>query len=377
MQVFANVKLAQPLMIPDMQTNQPPPSTPQPNWSLRDELQTINQRWPIILLLILIGSLVGWFIARLLPGPYQATTQLYVGLNPYRAIRDMNIPIHPESVNDYKNWQMEDLKTVLLSQPILDQTLARLRKEDPYWETQDTAKLVEMLKVYWRNAGTWNLVAEHSQKKFARQAVKAWEAVVLPTIRKATAQSQQVFELDTQLQALATEQASLTSRQAQLEKAQADFATWVAGLKGISGSVSEEVLNQGLAILQAAELHSGWDALLSSFPGNPERSKPVSPAESTQWAETALSGLKAEVENIQAQSSAITAQQTALGEQYANASKTSLGLSANLVVDRLSNDAPEVKQLRSTGTLILVGALFGLIAWIGWWLIRISRLPRT
>ena len=46
-----------------------------------------------------------------------------MGLDVYRAMRDLNVPIEPEGANDYKNWQMEDLEFLLFSQPVMDNTL--------------------------------------------------------------------------------------------------------------------------------------------------------------------------------------------------------------------------------------------------------------
>jgi hypothetical protein len=86
-------------------------------WSFRDEILLITHRWPIILLFCLVGSLVGWIISFCSPSPHRATKELYVGLNVYRATEDRNAAEHAgiqfSNPNDYKNWQMANLNSLI------------------------------------------------------------------------------------------------------------------------------------------------------------------------------------------------------------------------------------------------------------------------
>jgi hypothetical protein len=76
-------------------------------WVLREEIYRAAHRWPLIVLFILVGSLIGWGIAYLLPAPYQASEE--ITSNAYRAPEDRYVAeyagqnSHPD---DYKHWQM-------------------------------------------------------------------------------------------------------------------------------------------------------------------------------------------------------------------------------------------------------------------------------
>jgi hypothetical protein len=66
-----------------------------------------------------------------------------------------------------------------------------------------------------------------------------------------------------------------------------------------------------------------------------------------------------------------------LSEEYSQANSESLGLSANLVVESVTEAPPEISQPRTTSTLVLVGGLLGLFAWMAFWLGMIAMKKRT
>lgn len=148
-------------------------------WVLRDEIYKAAHRWPFIVLFILAGSLLGWGITYLLPSTYQASEEVSVELNAYRAPEDRYAAEYADTefrnLDDYKHWQMSQLEVLVRSDAYLQETLNRLRKADSAWHAVEAPELRNMLKAYWRNAGRWRLTAENQDAGLARQAVQIWK----------------------------------------------------------------------------------------------------------------------------------------------------------------------------------------------------------
>ncbi len=265
------------------------------DWSLRDEIFYAAHRWPVFGLFCLAGVLAGWLLALTLPSPYRATKELYVGINIYQADQDSNAAhfsgIQFYNADDYKNWQMANLNSLVYLDPILSQTHALLQEIDPYWETVSNAELAGMLHIYWRNAGKWRLVAEHPQPDRARQAVLQWETAVIDRVALAVEQSRQVMALNIQMQALAKQQAEVAAQTAKTKHPQQDLQENYAQLT----------------------------------------------------------------------------------QQYSHASQLSLGLSPDLNVERITDEPPQISQVRPLGMMMLTGASLGAILWLFYNLVRISR----
>jgi uncharacterized protein involved in exopolysaccharide biosynthesis len=60
-------------------------------WNFRDEILAAAHRWYWVVASFLLGALLGWLVSFVWPAPYRATLNLYVGLNAYRATRDLYI----------------------------------------------------------------------------------------------------------------------------------------------------------------------------------------------------------------------------------------------------------------------------------------------
>jgi hypothetical protein len=82
------------------------------------------------------------------------------------------------------------------------------------------------------------------------------------------------------------------------------------------------------------------------------------------WLESAIPSLDTAIQSWQARGEELKQQQAQLSQAYAEASKTSLGFSANLQVEPVSVGPPALSSSRPTPTLVLVGAATGLLAWL-------------
>ena len=144
------------------------------NWTLREALNNTFHNWPYILACIIIGALLGWGLSYVWPSYYRASSNIYIGLNPYRKFSDTNFEAlaNPKysNLDNYHYWQMSQLNSAILMDSYLEATLDKLRQADPYWQTVDVAQLRGMLEIEWRSSGTWSLIANHPNSHFAQQA---------------------------------------------------------------------------------------------------------------------------------------------------------------------------------------------------------------
>ena len=343
-------------------------------WSLREEILTLSHRWPVIILFCLAGAALGWGVSRVWPSPHEATAELYVAINVYRALDDHNVPIKFNYADDYKNWQMANLNTMIYMDPVILETLNRLRQQDSYWDNVSQDDLVSMLHVYWRNAGKWRLVADNSQPKRAAQAVQAWQKVVLEQLTVAIQESQKTMEIDNQLQALAQNQANVISGTVGLQQASAAFKVSRQALaQAPSGQVVAEAERQKiLAVLQNAGARTVVSSLSATFPETGSSNGQV-----VSWLDSAIPGLDAAIQSWQARGEQLKQQQAQLSQAYADASKKSLGFSANLQAEPVSGGPPTLSSTRPTAILVLVGAAMGLLAWLLAAALYITRKARS
>jgi hypothetical protein len=339
-------------------------------WSFRDEALAATHRWHLIVLFCLVGSLAGWLVSLVWPSPHRATKELFVGLNVGRSADDRNAAEHAglpfSNVNDYKNWQMSSLNSVIYMDSILDETLSRLRLVDPYWQSVSRQDLALMLHVYWRNAGKWRLVAEHDDSVRAAQAVVAWQDVVVEQVHAAVAQAQSALLLSDELKATMDEKARAVSQLAAYAQIQDDLQTWQAAS---ADRPADEVLAESERLLLQQSLiqtsqGTVWQALLETFPV-PGSSNDAYVA----WIERVMPLLDASIQGSQGWVDALEQRQPELKAQYIDASNGSLGLSAELLVQKISDRKLEQTTVRPTGVAILVGAGVGLILWALIWLV--------
>jgi len=340
---------------------------------LREEVFRVTHRWPVVLVFCLIGVLFGWVISVLWPSSYRAAKEIYVGLNAYRALSDRNATEFANTqfnnLDDYKNWQMANLNAIVKSEMILAETLRRLQSQDGYWQKISQNDLADMLSVYWRNAGKWRLVAESRESVRSVQAVAAWHEVILERVHNAIQQSQQVMILDGDLQAINAAQAGVTVRLAALDQLGDEMR---AQMETASHWPSDQTLGQeDRWLLQAPLVQSSvgfnLQPLLDAFPASDAQAPSY-----VEWLNRVRVALDSEAQSLQAQMIALEAQKALVVDQYRQASQNSFGLSANLQIERISDDLPQPYAIRPTGMLVFVGGLLGLLFWALFMFARLS-----
>lgn len=346
-------------------------------WSLRDEIFHAAHRWPVFMLFCMVGALIGGALSLTLPSPFRATKELYIGLNIYTSNQNDHTAqftgMQFINVDDYKNWQMANLNSLVYLDPVIDHTLDSLRDIDPYWESIDRIDLRNMLHVYWRNAGKWRLVAEHLEADHAQQAVIAWETAVVEHSQQAIEQSHQVIKLHIQMQAIADQQAEILQQQSENNSL---FRKFEDIQKLIDESASDQILEPDVRQelwnrVSIAATQPEWLAILESFP---TQNFEVQAYQS--WLDQAKQLSQIKSDNLDENAIAFDKNYALLAEKYATASEKSLGLSTSLNIEPITTELPQITQIRPIGLLLLIGTLLGVIVWLLFNLVQISQKRR-
>lgn len=343
------------------------------DWSLREAVLYASHRWYLIVFLCLVGALIGWVVAVVRPSPSRATLELYVGLNIYQAADDRNAAEHAGlpfgNVNDYKNWQMANLNTLIYMNSIVDETLEHLQAQDPYWLGVSHEDLARALHAYWRNAGKWRLVVEFSDPERASQAVSAWQEVVVERVNQAVSQARDALSLASQIRTVADARIQAMARLAQLGYTRDKLAEWQTQLEQDSADHPVEEANRQLIWLLIVEAGKdpSWQPVLQSFPA-PQAFNGAY----RDWLAVSLPLIEEQLSALQEQIGFLEDQEHELTAQYAQASRESLGLSAELEVQKIANVPPERDVLRPTGQLMLIGSFLGFSLWVIIWLVELS-----
>ncbi len=344
-------------------------------WYLRDYLLELSQKWYLIVVCFAVGALIGWGVSFIKPTIYRADLDLYVGIDPYRALRDRYVAGAAQdefrNIDDYKNWQMEQLNTLVLQDDFLVDTLARLQDVDLAWEETSIVDLRTMLEGSWRNAGRWHLRAEALHPDIATQAVTAWGQVIDEHTQQALEHARQLIALDSQLTAVAEQETTLELRSTALTHAQEKLHVVIDELnKRPSGSLlkSFEYWQLTAYASQSADRSLGWQNILET--------QPAIDAElflHQTWVEKVLAQIASDLELIPNQITLLETLHTAVAMKYGREAELSLALSANLDIEMPEGETASVEAVRSTNLFMLLGGFLALLAWLFLKLARFSQ----
>jgi hypothetical protein len=345
-------------------------------WNLRDEILAITHRWYLILGFIFLGFLLGWGAAMLWPVPYRATRDIYVGLNAYRSPYDAYAAsLAGQSfrmVDDYKNWQMEQLNDLVLSDSFIRETLDQLAAEDAYWSRLTPQDFREMAGLRWRNVGEWHLFVEDEDQARAVDAVTAWETIIYERVSEVVEHARQVVGLDIQMTGLSETRLESELRQTALVSAQGDLSSWKSELSSkptdqpVSSLDHWNILG---VVSQAVSWEPAWDRVLENAP-------PVGSSAGTylEWLDAVLAMINTELEILPEQIDLLNTQYAALEGEYQDEASQSFGLASTLDIERDDVSQGQVETIRPVGTLALIGGILGLLSWVFWAFVRIGRL---
>lgn len=348
---------------------------PMDEWVLRDEILAAFHRWPMILVFILVGSLLGLAFAFLWPPSYRANIELSIQLNPYRALDDLYVPeftkVEFRNVDDYKHWQMSQLSILVSSDNYLQETLNRLRKIDTYWNSIEVPELRQMINAQWRNAGIWLLSAEAESGLRASEVIETWRDVILEFTDNAISNSRELFQIEISLRSLNNELVELQLNQSALEEIKGNLNEIAISLRAAK---SDELISQAdrtrlFNLVNQTDFNEpGWQLILedSPDPGSPS-------SEYLNWVERASGFMDQKIDSNNMSAQILEDEISRIYSEWEAGLRSGQGLSATLSLANVQDDQPQVKQVRSYSLAALVGAIMGLLVWFLGFLAKITR----
>ena len=341
------------------------------DWNLGDVVFKLTHRWYLIALIFLVGVISGWGVSWLMPPTYRAESDLYVGINAYRGPRDRYIVqvVQDElrTLDDYKNWQMEQLNGLSLTDEFLRDTLERLQAQDEYWQDVTVEDIFYQLRGSWRNAGRWHLAAEQPDPQLAVQAVNAWAEVIDERMNIAIDNAREMVATDAALVSTANELTNQLTRFQTLSIVRPELDDFSQKLEDNIGSYDHwYVISQ---FTRVADWDQGWSDLIEAYPAPDSAS-----TEYLSWVERALVMVESDLEILPERIEYLEEQHENLSSQYAELAEKSLGLSAGMTLEKSDQISAQVEDVRPSGTLMLVGGILAVAAWLLVGLVRLTQL---
>jgi hypothetical protein len=344
-------------------------------WNLQREILSITHRWYWIVASFLLGAFIGWLLSLVWPGSYRAVQDIYVGLNTHRVTRDLYIAdVGVEqfrNLDDYKNWQMEQLNALAFSDAYLSETLNRLQSLDTSWREVDVSDLREMLDISWRNTGDWHFSARAITPDKASQAVIVWSRVVTDEVALAIEYAREMTEIDNRMKAISDELVDLKARQILLQETQKALGEWQSDLKTMTADPRQSPrMHWSLLslVVNAAKYNLAWRTVLESSP--PLGSLPT---DYLTWLDQVLRLIETEMALIPGQIDDLNRHYENLAAEYRQNSDLSRGLSGNMEVGQIKSNSLQANPLRPTGVLVLIGGLIGFLVWM---IISLAQITR-
>ena len=327
-------------------------------FSLRDEILHIGNRWPYSILAFILGSLIGLGFSLLLPIQYRAETRIGVSYNADAIFRNPD---------DFKNAEMESLNTIVMSGSVVTETMRLLRGLDPYWNRFSNLDLIPRMHVYWRNTGTWRLVVKAGDPSHATQFVQTWKQVVVDTVNQAIQAGTVMWNLNQQIKSVTEQQVATQMRLAELTQVRNALVTW-------RSTASQQDGNQILDIYPGWHLRSlvARVALLDAtglelLASTPQPGAPV--LEYLPWVDRAIITLDEQLASIQNQTPILASMLAEYIGKWNEAYIKSLGLSSYLRVESIPDLQPKIAQpIRNHPVTALVGGILGTLIWVLCWL---------
>ncbi len=343
------------------------------HWTLREELYRTLHRWPTLLAFFALGSLLGWLASYVWPAYYQATREIYVGLNPYRTYSDTNFLALAKprysNIDNYHYWQMSQLDRAIFLDDVLQKTLDDLRQQDAYWQTVETSDIRDGLDTDWRTAGAWKLNAVYADRLRAEQLLQAWSETAAEYAQQAVLAARHTFMTDQELQASAENLLQAELRQQQLNASRQALAKWLAESATLPFDQPLDATDRWRIFALSDRLvqdDPGWQSLMQAQPG------PAAPRRDyIDWVNLVLAQIDADQVGLAQHIDLLRQRRGEQQTQYSAEAERSLGLSPNLEIQKLGDI--EVRVIRPAATLALIGGFAGLLAWIFVQLARITN----
>lgn len=195
--------------------------------------------------------------------------------------------------------------------------------------------------------------------------------MILEKTAAAIQSSQSLFASELRLRALSYEIQSIQERLAFFPEVLSALGDWQAAASQLPSDRTLEPVQrwrlQALAA-RAAGYDRHWQTLMEEMPSSAAPLSDYQP-----WLDQLLAALDEESKVLTERKQILDSEQAELLAQWESAIPAGQGLSATLVVDPVSSEKPQVRQLNSSSQAALVGGLLGLLAWALFVLFQITR----
>jgi len=343
------------------------------SWKFREELLESLNQWHLILAFILIGALIGYVISYVVPAPYQAVSEFYIGIDVERVNHlEFIIPLaeeEPLNLDDYKNWQLKQVADILTSDRVLNQTLSEIHQVDSGLGELTLRDLRKAINIYWYDTGTWRLEVVLPQKDHAVQVVDTWLDTGHNEISRLLLISKTGSNIDQQIWSSNIAISEIKLQRAKYQAVSSSCAEWITKLSEFSGS-SQLDLELYTEINEWVQLQVETASFsMDPFIDIPQEDEPIDTfilwfTDKQTLAEKAIVQLESEKKILEDERDEILPE----FHQYL---EDSLGLSANLVLLPNTSET-NVRRIYSTDRFTIGGSLLGLFVWISFTGVRIS-----
>jgi hypothetical protein len=349
------------------------------NLVLGKEIYRSLHNWPLIVMFILAGGLIGYLSSYFWPSPYEASLSLFVNLNPYRTQDNQPVEAFSQvdfrNVDDFKHWQMSQLNVLMLSDEYLQETLKRLAADDNYWKNVDAGELRKLLQLFWRNAGEWKLAANDRDPDRASRVVETWRQVILDKVNLALENSRKLYDLESEQAAVLNEIIDIQTHQLALRDIRQTLIKLSDQYANHPPDQPLEIIDrQNLLVLiaRASNPESEWEYLLDNLPSENAGYKEYDP-----WIDQVLLLIENELDSLDGQLVDLRTELVDINESWDESLTASQGLSVSLAVEVQDRSAPVVENVRETGLVVFIGAVLGFLGWGILVLLQIARRIQT
>lgn len=331
------------------------------NWTVQEELIALGRHWPWLTFAFLAGCLLGWLLAVLLPPTYRASAQLYVAFN-----GDVLVT----TPDDYKNWQMRQLETFLVSEPVMAELREELRSNVSGIDDHALQLLPRRLTIGWQNAGKWTLTTEDPCAEVAEAVARAWLTIALKQIEEALPHAEAVLHLERDLRIIANQRYMALQRQSILADAHVALAAWQTRLDESAESIPLDELERWrlfTLVSQAVGNDPAGIELTESAPGADTPRQTYAP-----WVARAMISLEQRSGITDALVNQLAEQEAELYTEWLVEDQAARGITTFLYVEPLAGGQVLLQQARPSGMAALVGGFSGLIAYLLFRLVWLS-----
>ncbi len=241
-------------------------------WSLRNKLLKFITAWPILLVVILLSSLIGWGAMHFWKPQPRANLVLYVGMDINRVLDISSIAPYAETeplnIDDYKNWQLSQFESLATSREVASLVLQRLGDQHQSWENVSVEEFQDRQDISWFDTGRWRLTYKADNRKTASQAVTVWRDTLREQFAALIEQAEKAYQTEGELRALDAEIAALEVRNMELDNL-------LDELEAASSPLEDQLDRENFRdlkreLLASVGVHAGnspgWTRLLESFP---------------------------------------------------------------------------------------------------------------